>query len=257
MVEISLPNLIDWWPSEIEIMITLDSTYSTSIFLPLVNDGRPIVAFGTIMGREELNKVEPVNIYRYFLGSLRLLTGDSAWPHLDTYSAVWLHGTILAFTRKYSLNYSIQFTLTSVFHCLCDAFEQKTLSPLLLLVAIGHAVGTMDATKLRGRHLFLEMRALESLWIIPREVMRVSLMDRQRRATGQKEALSGLPMYSILSSLASRTALVYLCEEDISSINLLPSFASLSGAALLLNNLCAKQQAVRATISTPATPAKW
>jgi hypothetical protein len=121
------------------------------------------VVLGAIVKSRISQMAPPLAAYEAFLSGIQALaTGKSNAIPVNHDVIIWLHGASLSFVREFSSSFgSESIGLTDVLSVLSDAYSQESLDPWIILVAIGHVVGTITITGPLKRHKFL------NIWKVP------------------------------------------------------------------------------------------
>jgi hypothetical protein len=113
--------------------------------------------------------IPPRRVYERLLQGISTLSNSEHTFHQDNHSLTWMHGAVLSFIREfaYSFAFGESLSLTNVLTYLSDAFVERAVKPWIILVAIGHTVGTFEAV---GKESLIRDLILP-LWQVPQAVL--------------------------------------------------------------------------------------
>ena len=235
-------------PSSVELAVGAANNRSNVQITLGPSSSAPHIAIGTLFKHNYLERTVPKSIYADFLIGLRYLMSAAPPLRPAAESVVWFHGAILAFVRSYVAAFNFtSFNLMSALECLCDVFETRQLPSWLVLIAIGHAAGTLvPPVNLVGRARWVQLQRIQNIWRVPQHILMArtewnkgndARTYQTQRGTSSSATKADPQEFALLNCLAARTALFFLTQEDVSINNVFPSFSSYSGAIPLIHCL--------------------
>jgi hypothetical protein len=212
-----------------------------------ISFAQPYVAVASLYARQQKqDKTLPARVYIGLLEGLKALLDGNTVYRPDISATHWFHGAILSFVRKFVHSYeSVGFDLFQALSCLSDLFEARKLPSWLILVSIGHVVGTLQpSSQACSRQRFLELKRIRSLWKVPQHVLRTRFDSIRETSKALNVASAAARVrkadsaeFASLNCLAGRTALFFLCNEDASTNGYFPTYSPFAGCVPLINLL--------------------
>ncbi|CAK9251645.1 unnamed protein product [Sphagnum jensenii] len=181
------------------------------------------VMVGALFDRLNSKKLSTIEFYEHLFFSLNTMITKTNPLNFDMETLLWIHGAILSYAHDLSYEIGIKaIDQSSILVALGSIAGTNKCQSWLILVAVGHAIGTLQAsessTSMRPKII--------SLWRMARDVL---YYDRDKDF--------GQLVYKLLDRLEVRMALNFLLKDDSSKINPPPTYLPYTGVIPLMVRL--------------------